>query len=113
MITPGMQAIYLKLKSVAPVAVSPGEAKDYLPFKAGRLNIAGVYSDGTSFSTDDERLLDHLRSVGITFSKVPSDKPRDKFRYKFAELKPADVDAHLDSFKKLFEDSVRLKQHKR
>ncbi len=112
MITPEMEAMYAKLSSLAGTAIVRNDADDYLALVVNRRIVVSVLREWTSFSTEDEQLLERLKAGGIVWSKHPSSDPKYKHSHVFPGLTPEMVDEHSEDFRKLIEQSMELKQHR-
>lgn len=112
MISQEMEDMYQLLLTIQPPGLQRNDAKNYIAFQsdvpARKRNVNGVFSRGVTFRTEDISLLERLKESGIEWEKVLPDTGRHKSTYLFRGLTRKNVQAHLDDFRKLFDDSNRL-----
>jgi hypothetical protein len=75
----------------------------------GIRNAVTVRREGVSFFTEDQLLLEELKSAGLDWYKILPDESKSKRRFRFTKLTPETVEKHSDDFRKLFAESVKLK----
>jgi hypothetical protein len=113
MVTEKMEVLYSKLAPIAPPGVQTSRVKQWIAFQVqapkGIRNAVTIRSEGVSFFTEDTLLLDELSKQDLKWRKLFPDKGRSRLRYRFTNLTPDLLDKHMDDFRKLFEESVRLK----
>ena len=114
MITAEMEVLYNKLHLLKPVGVERSNAKNWIAFqvrtKRGKRNVVTIRREGVSFFTEDNALLDKLSALGAPSYKIIPDEGRSKLRYRFRDLKPEIIDTNADDFRKLFAESLKLKE---